>query len=87
MAKQVISCHPLDKNSYRMHKNEKCTCKVCKTTVFHCLICKFVMSLSPSLSCLLKLPKRKIWTTDDDNDENEDDDDGTLMRDITLMLI
>ena len=25
-----------------MSKDEKCTCKACKTTVFHCQICKFV---------------------------------------------
>ena len=26
----------------KMSKNEKCTCKACKNTVFHCQICKFV---------------------------------------------
>ena len=25
-----------------MSKNENCTCKACKTIVFHCQICKFV---------------------------------------------
>ena len=29
-----------------MYKNEKCTCKACKTAVIHCQICKFVMFLS-----------------------------------------
>ena len=27
-----------------MSKDEKCTCKACKDTVFHCQICKFVGS-------------------------------------------
>ena len=39
-----------------MSKDEKCTCKACKTIVFHCQICKFVRFLLPSSSCLLKLP-------------------------------
>ena len=37
-------------------KNENCTCKACKTIVFHYQICKFVTFLLPSSSCLLKLP-------------------------------
>ena len=40
----------------RMSKNEKYTCKASKTSVFRCLICKFLMILSPSTSWLLKLP-------------------------------
>ena len=36
-------------------KNEKYTCKACKTIVFHCQICKFVRFLLPSSSRLLKL--------------------------------
>ena len=40
-----------------MSKDEKCTCKACKTTVFHCQICKFVTFLLPSSSWLLKFPK------------------------------
>ena len=43
-----------------MSKNEKCTCKACKNTVFHCQICKFVGFLLPSSSWLLKLPNVKI---------------------------
>ena len=39
-----------------MSKHEKCTCKACKNTVFHCQICKFVGFLLPSSSWLLKLP-------------------------------
>ena len=39
-----------------MSKIEKCTCKACKNTVFHCQICKFVGFLLPSSSWLLKLP-------------------------------
>ena len=31
-----------------MSKNEKCTCKACKTIVFHCQICKFVTFLLQS---------------------------------------
>ena len=39
-----------------MSKDENCTCKACKSTVFHCQICKFVTFLLPSLSWLLKFP-------------------------------
>ena len=39
-----------------MSKDEKCTCKACKSTVFHCQICKVVTFLLPSSSCLLKFP-------------------------------
>ena len=39
-----------------MSKDEICTCKACKNTVFHCQICKFVGFLLPSSSWLLKLP-------------------------------
>ena len=39
-----------------MSEDEKCTCKACKNTVFHCQICKFVGFLLPSSSWLLKLP-------------------------------
>ena len=43
--------------STKCQKNEKCTCKACKNTVFHCQICKFVGCLLPSSSSwLLKLP-------------------------------
>ena len=54
--KQVISRHIKNENVYKMSKNEKCTCKACKNTVFHCQICKFVGFLLPSSSWLLKLP-------------------------------
>ena len=37
-----------------MSKDEKCTCKACKNTVFQCQICKFVGFLLPSLSWLFK---------------------------------
>ena len=43
------------RTSTKCQKNEKCTCKVCKTTVFHCQIWKFVGFLLPSSSWLLKL--------------------------------
>ena len=39
-----------------MSKDEICSCKACKNTVFHCQICKFVGFLLPSSSWLLKLP-------------------------------
>ena len=55
-AKQVISRRRKNENVYKMSKNEKCTCKACKNTVFLCQICKFVGFLLPSTSCLLKLP-------------------------------
>ena len=46
-----------NENVYKMSKNEKCTCKACKNTVFHCQICKFVgFLLPPSSSWLRKLP-------------------------------
>ena len=37
-------------------KDEICTCKACKNTVFHCQMCKFVRFLLPSSWWLLKLP-------------------------------
>ena len=55
-AKQVISRRRKNENVYKMSKNEKCTCKACKNTVFHCQLCKFVWFLLPSASWLLKLP-------------------------------
>jgi len=41
-AKKVISRHRKNENVFKMSKDEKCTCKACKKTVFHCQICKFV---------------------------------------------
>ena len=55
-AKQVILRRRKNENVYKMSKNEKCTCKACKNTVFHCQLCKFVGFLLPSASWLLKLP-------------------------------
>ena len=54
-AKQIISCRRKNENVFKMSKNEKCTCKACKNTVFHCQICKFVGFLLPFSSWLLKL--------------------------------
>ena len=51
--KQVISRHRKNENVFKMSKEEKCTCKACKNTVFQCQICKFVGFLSPSLLWLL----------------------------------
>ena len=54
--KQVISRRRKNENVFKMSKDEKCTCKACKTTVFHCQRCKFVGFLLTSSSWLLKLP-------------------------------
>ena len=43
-----------NENVYKMSKNEKCTCKACKTTVFHCQICRFLTFLLSLPSWLLK---------------------------------
>ena len=58
-AKQVISRRKKNENVFKMSKDEICTCKACKNTVFHCQICKFVGFLLPSSSWLLKLPIRE----------------------------
>ena len=63
-AKQVISRRRKNENVYKMSKNEICTCKACKNTVFHCQICKFVGFLLPSSSWLLKLPNVSIITVE-----------------------
>ena len=54
--KKVISRRRKNENVFTMSKDEKCTCKACKNTVFHCQICKFLGFLFPSSSWLLKLP-------------------------------
>ena len=59
-AKQVISSRRKNENVLKMSKDEKCTCKACKNTVFHCQICKFVEFLLPSSSRFLKLPNREF---------------------------
>ena len=56
-AKQVIPRRGNNENVFKMSKNDKCTSKACKNTVFHCQICKFVGFLLSSSSWLLKLPK------------------------------
>ena len=66
-AKQVISRRTENENVFKMSKSEKCTCKACKTTVFHCQICKFLTFLLPSSSWLLRLhcvvyKVRSKWT-------------------------
>ena len=53
---QGISRRRKNENVFKMSKDEKCTCKACKNTIFHCQICKFVGFLLPSSSWLLKLP-------------------------------
>ena len=55
-AKQVISRRRKNENVFKMSKDEICTCKACKNTVFHCQICKFMRFLLSSSSWLLKLP-------------------------------
>ena len=47
------------RTSTKCEKNETCTCKACKNTIFHCQICKFVEFLLPSSSWLLKLPNNR----------------------------
>ena len=59
-AKQVISRRRKTENVLKMSKDEKCKCKACRNTVFHCQICKFVRFLLPSSSWLLKLPVGKF---------------------------
>ena len=60
-----------NENVFKMSKDEICTCKACKNTVFHCQICKFVGLLLLSSSWLLKLPfknwlqKREVTFSDD----------------------
>ena len=57
-AKKVISRHRKNENAFKMSKEEKCTCKACKNTVFHCQICKFVEFLLPLSSWLLSATRR-----------------------------
>ena len=47
-AKKVISSHRKNEDVLKMSKDEKCTWKACKNTVFHCQICKSVGFLLPS---------------------------------------
>ena len=56
LQKKVISRLRKNENVFKMSKDEKCTCKACKNTVFHCQICKFLEFLLLSSSWLLKLP-------------------------------
>ena len=56
-AKQVISRRGKNENVWEMSTwNENCTCKACKTIVFHYQICKFVTFLLPLSLWLRKLP-------------------------------
>ena len=55
------------RTSTKCQKNEESTCKACKSTVFHCQMCKFVGFFLTSSSWLLKLPTVHIsrwrWLT------------------------
>ena len=62
--KQVISSRRKNENVFKISKNEKCTFKACKNTVFHCQICKFVGFLLSSSWWLLKLPIQGGVVTD-----------------------
>ena len=53
------------RTSAKCRKNEKCTCKACKTNVFHRQICKFVTFLLPSSSGLFKLSVSKLGYIDE----------------------
>ena len=56
-----------ERERLRNVKNENCTCKACKTIVFHRQICKFdTFLLSPSSSWLRKLPNEKKLQCDID---------------------
>ena len=57
-AKKVISRHRKNENAFKMSKDEKCTCKACKNTAFHCQICKFVGFVLPLSSWLLSATRR-----------------------------
>ena len=50
---KFISRHRKNEKVFKMSKDEKCTCKACKNTVFRCQICKFVGFVLPSSSWLL----------------------------------
>ena len=62
-AKQFISRRRKNENVYKMSKNEKCTCKARKNTVFHRQICKFVGFSFPLSSWLLKFPNSSMRLT------------------------
>ena len=55
-AKQVISRRGKNEKVCEMCKNEKCTCRACKTIVFHYQICKFMTFLLPSSSSCALTP-------------------------------
>ena len=57
----ICSRRRKNENVFKMSKDEKYTCKACKNNVFHCQICKFVGSLLPSSSWLLKLSNVSLW--------------------------
>lgn len=63
LQKLVISRHGKDENVSEMYKNEHCTCKACKSIVFHCQISKLVTFLSRLLSWLRKLPIIVLFET------------------------
>ena len=56
---QNMSFHVVERtrtSSTEMSKDEQCTCKACKNTVFHCEICRLVGVLIAVLAVVLKLP-------------------------------
>ena len=70
---EVISRRRKNENVSKMSKDEKCSCKACKTTVFHCQICKFVGFLLPSSSWLFMLPSIHDDNGNDDATNQEFD--------------
>ena len=65
-AKQVISSRRKNENVFKMSKDDNCTCKACKNTVFHCQICKLKTFLLPSFfikKCCLNSQREKSLIT------------------------
>ena len=58
-AKKVISHHRKNENVFKMSKDEKCTSKACKNTVFQCQIWGFLLRSSSWLRELPSLAPRE----------------------------
>ena len=71
-AKQVISRRGKSENVCKMYKNENCTCKACKTIVFHCQIFPICDVLVAVVVVFAWAPwsKRSPLTLEKKNDDN-----------------